>query len=898
MRFLAAACLAALALVSSLAAQPQALPYTEGVSYNPSIPTIRQVLGYESGERVTAPADLIRYLRALEGASRRVKVMPIGKTWEGRELVYAFIGSEANVARLDEIREKMQQLADPRRTDEAAAKTIIADLPAVICLSYSVHGNEISPADAAIATAYHLVAAQDEPVAEKIRSNVLLMIDPIQNPDGRQRFVGNFEQAVGLEPDASPVSAERNEPWPRGRTNHYLFDMNRDWLTATQPETQARITMLKLWLPLVFVDLHEMGSDSTFYFAPEAVPFNPWLVPHQRTSLDWFGQNNARYFDRNGLNYFTREVYDAFYPGYGASWPAYYGSIAMTYEQRSARGLLARTSDGREFYYRDTVKGHFLASVATSETAADKRNELLSQFYDYRRTAIEEGRSGTVKEFILPREGDSSTVDKLASVLRFHGLEVKRARAMFRNGNRQYPAGSYIVPMAQPGGRLARVLLERQVAMEDAFLKEQERRRAKNLGDEIYDVTAWSLPVMYNVEAVAAGAASSGDFEDWKLTEMPAGKVIAAQAPIAYLVPWGTTAAGRFLTAALRKDLTVLGLDKETVQNGRTYPRGTLVIRTAENPPDLAQTIAALAEETRAEVVATSSGWVESGINFGSRYSQYIPKARVAMAWDEPTSSLNAGATRFVLERQFNYPVTAIRTDDLASADLSRYDTLILPSASAAAYSRVLGNGGADNLKRWVRAGGTLIGIGGAIDYLRGEPVGLLSLKKEYEAPVDQKQGAKEVQPDKSGQVEGRVLATETDYLAAIDDAKEAPESALGVLLRAQVDTDHWLSVGCERGVNVLYSGDDIYAPLKLSEGVNVGYLEAPEKLFQSGYLWDKLRMQLAFKPFLVSQSAGRGIVVGFVSDPNFRAMMDGNNLLFLNAVFRGPAHSRRARGD
>lgn len=877
----------------------QPLPYIKGAIYDPSIPTIQQALGHASGEKVTTPADLIRYLRALEGASKRIKVESIGKSWEGRELVFAYVGSEANIARLAEIRAGMQRLGDPRKTDETVAKALIADLPAVLCLAYSVHGNEISPSDAAISMAYHMVAAQDDPVVNKIRENVLLIIDPIQNPDGRQRWIGNFEQALGLQPDASPISAERDEPWPRGRANHYLFDLNRDWLTATQPESRARIRHLREWLPQVFVDLHEMGSDSTYYFAPEAIPYNPWLVPHQRASLDWFGRNNAAYFDRAGFNYFTREIFDAFYPGYGASWPAYLGSIAMTYEQRSSRGLRARTSDGREFTFRDTVEGHFLTSLATAETTADKRHELLTQFYDYRRTAIDEGRRGGVKEYVLPREDDVSTVDKLASVLRFHGLEVKRAKAAFRNGARQYPAGSYVVPLSQPGARMARVLLEKQVAMDDAFLREQDRRRAKKLGDEIYDVTAWSLPLMFNVEVAATGVVSLGDFETWDEEAPAAGQVLPAPSPIAYLVPWGTTAAGRFLTGALRNDLAVLGLDKETVQNGRAYPRGTLVIRVADNPANLAETIAKLARDSGAEVVATPSGWVDGGINFGSGYARIIPKAKVAMLWDEPTYSNAAGAMRFVLERQFGYPVTVIRSGAVARADLSRYDTLILPPASASGYARVLGAGGAGNLKHWVRSGGTLVGIGSALDYLRGSAVGLLNLKQEREAVESVTTGGKVTADDsKSGKVEGTALGSEKEYLQFIESSGEETGEALGILLRGRVDPDHWLTVGCERGVNVLYSGRAIYAPLTLEEGVNAGYLDAPGKLLESGYLWESLRKQLAFKPFLVSQTVGRGNVIGFVVDPAFRAQMDGNNLLLLNAVFRGPAHSRRAGGD
>lgn len=251
-----------------------------------------------------------------------------------------------------------------------------------------------------------------------------------------------------------------------------------------------------------------------------------------------------------------------------------------------------------------------------------------------------------------------------------------------------------------------------------------------------------------------------------------------------------------------------------------------------------------------------------------------------------------------MLERQFGYPVTIIRTQDLGTGDLSRYDTLILPPASAAAYARALGTGGVDNLKRWVRDGGTVIGIGSAVEFLRAEQTGLLSLKQEYAVLPESAKNAKAPATDAGGRVEGTVIADEAAYLAAIEASKRSPDEAPGIILRARLDPDHWLSAGCESGVNVIYSGDAIYAPLKLSEGVNVGYLETPQNLLQSGYLWDALRTQLAFKPFLVAQSSGRGNVIGFVTDPNFRAMLDGNNLLFLNAVFRGPSHSRRAKGD
>ncbi|MCP5113342.1 MAG: peptidase M14, partial [bacterium] len=280
---------------------------------------------------------------------------------------------------------------------------------------------------------------------------------------------------------------EHTEAWPGGRTNHYLFDMNRDWFALTQPETRGRVKALQQWYPLVFVDLHEMGSNSTYYFAPEAVPYNPHLTKDQRDSLDWFGKNNARWFDQFGFSYFTKEVYDAFYPGYGASWPSYYGGVAMTYEQASARGLLMeRRRDGNVFHFRETVRQHFVASVSTCETAAERSRDLLRNFYSYRQSAIEEGAKEKVKAYVLPRRGDVSAVDKLAGILATQGVEVQRTGTSLTVDGKQAPAGSYVISLTQPAKRLIRTLLDPDVEMEKQFLTEQERLRKKN---------GWFVPV-------------------------------------------------------------------------------------------------------------------------------------------------------------------------------------------------------------------------------------------------------------------------------------------------------------------------------------------------------------------------------------------------------------------
>ncbi|MGA9574203.1 MAG: M14 family zinc carboxypeptidase, partial [Lysobacterales bacterium] len=301
--------------------------------YDPAIPGFETVLGYKPGEKITWHADAIRYFEALAAAAPdRITVTPYAKSWEGRTLVYVVVTSAENMLRIDAIKSNMQRLADPRKTTRSEAEDIIRNQPAVTWLSYGVHGNEISSTEASMLTAYHLLASRGDPRVPDIMRDTVVVIDPMQNPDGRDRFIHQFEIAEGLLPDPDRISAEHNEPWPGGRTNHYFFDLNRDWFIMTQPETRGRVRILQEWYPVAFVDAHEMGPDSTYYFAPEAVPYNPHLAADQRASLALFGKNNARWFDTFGLDYYTREVFDAFYPGYGASWPSYFGSIAMTYE--------------------------------------------------------------------------------------------------------------------------------------------------------------------------------------------------------------------------------------------------------------------------------------------------------------------------------------------------------------------------------------------------------------------------------------------------------------------------------------------------------------------------------------------------------------------------------------
>ena len=878
--------------VSAQQSNPENDYYWPGANYDPAVPTVKDVLGYSTGEKITTHADMMRYLQALaDFAPNKVRTWSYGQSWEGRDLIYMALSSEENIAQLDDFKAGMQALSDPRVTSNAEAERLINELPASTWLAYSVHGNEISSTDAAMMTAYHLLAARNDERVPSILENSVVFINPLQNPDGRDRFIHRFRTAKGLEADSDPASAEHNEPWPSGRTNHYLFDMNRDWIVLTQPGTQGHVKALQEWYPLVFVDLHEMGGNSTYYFAPEAVPYNPHLSSGQRDSLFLFGRTNAKWFDRFGFNYFTRDIFDAFYPGYGASWPAYYGAVSMTYEQASSRGLVYRRYDGTDLPYAQTVRQHFITSMATLETTATNRQALLQNFFDYQKSAIEEGRADREnRSFIFPATRDKAANQKLMSLLVEQGIEVQQATGNFRACNVNYGAGTYFVDAAQPRKRMIRTLLDPHVDMEAEFVAEQERLRHKNISHNIYDVTAWSLPIMFNVDMNICGRAVDTPSTQVETGRIGAGSLNTAAANVAYLVPWGDMAAGRFLAAALREDLNVKIIDEDFTLGGRTYSAGTLIMDVARNPENLGTIIEGLVRRTGAEVVGVDDSWVDAGMDLGSRATNRVIAPKIAMLWDEPTSQYAAGNTRFMIEHQIGYPVTVVRTGDFSRLRLDRYQVMIIPS-SFGSYSRSLGESGARKLDEWVRNGGVLIGTGTALRYLTDEKVGLLSIHRENQV----KENVSETKASGSV-VDGTLYTSEEQMRNAIEPANERPDSVPGAFAIATVDKDHWLASGVADNLNVLIRGSDIYTPSKLNSGTNVAWFKGADELHASGLLWEENRKQLAFKPFVVVEDRGYGMVIGFTQDPAVRAYLDGLNLIFTNAIFHGAAQARPVR--
>ncbi len=868
-------------LMAALVAQPlfsQDFEFMPGAEYDPSIPTLKEVAGHSTGDKITSIADMEKYLQALEEASPMVRLFPYAESWEGRTLYYAVVSSEENMGRLDAIKSDIRKLAFP---GSEGAEDLISRMPAITWLANGVHGNEISGPEAALLTIYHLLASRNDPLTRNILDNSIAIIDPYQNPDGRERFINCFTQLVGRWPDADPQAAEHNETWPGGRFNHYLFDMNRDWFAMTQPETRGRVEIYQEWYPHVMADLHEMGGDSTYYFAPPAIPLNPEITSEQVDWLTRIGRNNAEWFDKMRFDYFTREVFDSFYPGYGEGWPMFQGTIGMTYEQASVRGMVRDRSDGTTLHYRNSVQHQFIASISTLEAAASNREQLVRYFYNYRKNAAEGNVPREVKEIILAEGPDPARTMKLVNNLRDQGIEVLRASSAFSNPqardyytdeftDTRFPAGSYIIPLSQPAGHLAATLLMRHTPQGEKFIEIQKQRREKGLGDQIYDLTAWSLPLLYGLEAWETAVSSTTDAQAIGAKLNAEGRVVGGEASLAYLVPWGTGPSAKLLAELFRRDIRVFASDLPFTTLDRRFPAGSLIIKTKGNPEDLFQQISEASSSTGATVYATGSAWVESGPNFGSNNVVYLEKPSIALLWDLPTNPTAAGATRFILEQQYGYPVTLIQGMNLARFDLSAYNVLIMPPTYgyAGSPSAILGSRGISRIKDWVRSGGTLVALGSSTEFLAEEEVGLLSTRPEFK---------KEPGADESKE-------ESTD--------KSMPDNIPGAFLRITLDNSHWLAFGYGEKSQVLVDSNRIFTPLKSGSGRNVAlYHDDPDKVMVSGFAWEESLQQIAGKACIIHQTSGSGNVVAFSEDPNYRAFQDGANLLFLNAVFFGPGH-------
>jgi hypothetical protein len=836
-----------------------------GGEYDPDIPAPEEILGYRIGERFTDYRNLERYFLALAEASDRVHIHDYGTSYQLRPLRVLYISTPENLRNLEHIREEILLLTDPRTLSGRQAAGVIENSPVIVWLAYNVHGNEASGTEAAILTMYHLAASTD-PALLAILENTVILIDPLVNPDGRERYV-NFVNDVSLRsPNPDPHSVEHSEPWPRGRTNHYYFDLNRDWAWLTQQETRQRVALYRKIMPQVYVDFHEMGRESTYFFFPATPPFHPNYPEAVREWGKKFGHGNASMLDAFGIPYYTGEVFDLFYPGYGDSWPTFNGAIGMTYEQSGgSTGRAYERKDEHILTLAERAQNHFLTGISTIKTAEENRKQLLRYYYDFWLEGTG-GLPGDIKSVLIKQGKDPNRTSDLVGVLLQHGIEIHRLTAdksirnvtrYFETSPRQhlFEAGTYVINFNQPRSRLAKTLLEPHVELPDTFF---------------FDITAWSLPAAYNVEAFTARAFVTADIQ--RITEpVRSDGNISGRASYAYLISWDQDKAAALLWDLLKKGYSAHFAMREFTQRGRKFPRGSIVVYTRFNDQSLHEDLAELALKHSVTVFPTDTGLSEEGIDLGSNYIRPIMYPKIAVATDLPVIATEFGELWYLFDEVYGIPFTPIRTDQIPTVDLFRYNVIILPNdGSGQGYGRIIDSTAVETLRRWIRQGGILITIGGGSQFVTKDASGLTSIVISR-------------QPDNRDNTEDEKNRRERLKRMGFEERYEhlSRDRIAGALFRVELDTSHPLGFGYDRNITILKRSSSV---LQLSErGFNVGIYAKENPV--SGYAAENLVEKIVDTAYLIDYPIGEGHVVMFSDNPHFRMFWHGLTKMFLNAI-------------
>lgn len=848
------------------------LPLPE-VEADPAIPGSREVLRYDWGDDISSHYQVETLLHALaRSAPDRTRLVQYGNSVEGRSLNYLVISSPENIARLEEIRSNNLRLANPHRESESAPPDWVENQPAIVWLAYAVHGNEISPSDAALVTAWHLLADRRETTRQMLQQLVVI-IDPLQNPDGRDRFVNVYRETRGNFTQPFPLANEHTERWPSGRSNHYWFDMNRDWFRHSQPEVRAKVAAYLHWDPQIYVDAHEMGANSTYFFPPPTDPKNPFLLPAQHQWFSRLGRHQAGWFDRFGFGYMTREVFDAFYPGYGSEWPTLQGGLGVLWEQASPRGQEVLRDDQTRLTYHDAVRNHYISGIATVEFAAANRQALLGSFQRAKRQAVELGREGPVRHYFVP-PGRPGRARNLMAMLERNGIEVfalsepLTVECTDLDGHeavRTVPAGSFHIPVAQPGGRLLRTLFDRRVEMDEKFLRRQLERNELRLPDEIYDVTAWSMPLAFGIECWSAADVDGIPGIAWDEKDNdPAPTVPAAR--IAWLMPPDDSAM-IVLSRLLQNEVRVHVADEPFTMQGREYPRGTLIVKRTGNPDDLVRRLEQAVAGLPVELLATDTAWVDKGAHMGGPDVIWVRPPEILLLVNRPTN-YSSGHTWYLFDQVLGYPTTRVNGRDFDRVDLSKFNTVVLPDGS---WSEMFDEEDGKRLADWVALGGTLITMRGATAWAAKPEINLIR-----------------------NRVLQRKITPARKSTAEEDDTEPlmvTPDNVPGAFFHSDVFPRHWVTFGSQPDLSVFYSGNVVLAPVTETDGRALVSFAGRDQLLSSGFCWPASLELLAETPYVVYRPQGEGHVVAFADDPNFRAMYPALQRLFVNAAMFGAGH-------
>lgn len=822
-------------------------------SFSQTAPSPEVFLGYKLGDHYTPHYKIVNYFKEVaKDVPSRVKLEQYGETYEGRPLLLAFIASPGNLQRLEDIRKNNLRLAGILKDGVTAEE----NAPAIVWLSYNVHGNEPSSSEAAMKTLYSLIDPSNTHSQEWLQHTVIV-IDPCINPDGRDRYVNWFTMAVGKNANPDPQSREHREPWPGGRTNHYNFDLNRDWAWQTQIETQQRLKKYNAWLPQVHVDFHEQGYNNPYYFAPAAEPYHDVITPWQRDFQIQIGKNNAKYFDSHGWLYFTKEEFDLFYPSYGDTYPTYNGAIGMTFEQGGSPrgGLAVATANEDTLTLADRLEHHYTTGISTIEISSQNATRLIKEFHKYFKDARERP-GGEFKAWLIRNDQYGDRLTRLKVLLDKNGIEWAPAPASSFTGV-QYETGKMAAVKAAPGDIVINTNQPRSNLLRVLF------ERTSHISDSVtYDITAWSVPYVYGLQAYGLNA-----FIAPGIAPQEAKPLEASVTTYAYAIRWTGMNNVRCLSQLLAKGVKVRYAEQAFQSGGQDFEKGTLLITATGNGAlgdRLWSVVIAAARSTGVTLYPIASGFVDKGADFGSGRVRLIHKPRVGLLTGEQVSSLNAGEVWHLFEQELDFPISQLNAEDLGRLDLKSYDVLILPNGY---YRSLADKAGAEPLRNWVQAGGRLILMENAVAQLSKLEWGL---KGKGE---DDKKG-----DDKKKDDDYSLLHHYGDR-----QREEVMSSVPGSIYRVELDNTHPLAFGYPDKYYTLKQDDNVYEFIK-EGGWNVGVIKKDN--YVSGFTGNKAKEKLKDGLIFGVQEIGRGEVVYMADDPLFRSFWENGKLLFCNAVF------------
>jgi len=795
-----------------------------------------EFLGYEIGTQFSRHADVVRYFEHVAANSNMVTYATYGKTNERRPLTYAVISTPQNLDNIENIRkDNLKNIG--LENGSANPQT------AIVWLSYNVHGNEASSTEASMSTLYKLITEK-----QTWLQNTVVIIDPCVNPDGRDRYANWYNQVKATPYDVTQEAAEHNEPWPGGRPNHYLFDLNRDWAWATQVETQQRLKIYNQWMPHVHVDFHEQGINEPYYFAPAAEPFHEIITPFQRDFQTQIGKNHAKYFDQEGWLFFTRERFDLLYPSYGDTYPTFMGAIGMTYEQagHGRAGLGIQTDEGYVLTLVDRVAHHTTTGLSTVEMAANNVETLNSEFKKFFTND-----NLKYKSYVL--KGKPDNIKAVTQLLDKHeikygfstGGDIKGYSFNDSKTGSMDATGALVVNTNQPKGKMVKVLFEQDAKLSDPLT---------------YDITAWSVPYAYGLETIASTTLvpANGSNPAVKTTNspMPSGA--------GYIAKWNSLYDAAFLADLLKNDIKVRFSEKELRFNGKDFGRGSLVITKSDNRtnPDFHTMVTKIANDHNRELYASSTSFSDNRTDFGSPDIKLINVPKIAMLRGNGVSSLSYGAAWHFFETQLNYPVTHIDTDDLSRISLSKYNVLIMPEGW---YGRVLNDNTLTSLKDWVRSGGKIIAIGGATNAFEGKEGFELTNNK----PKDDE--------TKKDSLSGNLIPYDERERESVKDF------ITGSIYKINIDPSHPMAFGYGDTYYSLKQGSSSYKFME--DGYNVGYIK-DEPISVSGFSGKDAKASLKNSMVFGETRMGSGSIIYLVDDVLFRSFWENGKLFFVNSIF------------